>query len=174
VTSAAYIARQPDSTHGQWTFVLQQKGFHGTQTIREVTTAEASPEVANLLQLEEGEAVVVRRRTMFLDDEPVQLADSYYPASLAARTELATPKKLRGGTIAALERLGHEPRRVRETISTRMPLGGEVALLDLPPGVPVLVQTRVAYDNTDMPIEASETMLAGDRHVLTYDLPVRL
>jgi GntR family transcriptional regulator len=174
VTSAAYVARQQDGTRGQWTAQLQHQGFRGTQIIREVATAEASPEVANLLGLDEGEPVIVRRRAMLLDDEPVQLADSYYPASLAAGTELATRQKLRGGTIAVLERLGHEPKRIRETIATRMPLAGETALLDLPPGVPVLIQTRVAYDGNDRPIEVSETVLAGDRHLLTYDLPMRL
>jgi GntR family transcriptional regulator len=55
-----------------------------------------------------------------------------------------------------------------------MPRGGETVLLDLPPGVPVLIQTCVTYDSNDVPVEACETVLAGDRHVLTYDLPIRL
>src|SRR5688500_2334481 len=46
VTSAAYVARQPDGTRGQWTSELQQQGFHGTQIIREVATAEPPPEIA--------------------------------------------------------------------------------------------------------------------------------
>lgn len=76
-------------------------------------------EVADLLAVEPGSTVVVRRRVMSLDDEPVQLADSYYPLDLVRGTPIGEPGKLPSGTVAALERLGLELGDFEEHVSAR-------------------------------------------------------
>jgi DNA-binding GntR family transcriptional regulator len=78
------------------------------QQLTEVGEVAAPDDVGGLLGVEPGTTVIVRRRVMLLDDEPVQLADSYYPLDLVHGTPIAELRKLPGGTVAALERLGLE------------------------------------------------------------------
>jgi GntR family transcriptional regulator len=172
--TSAYVTQADGGARAQWTSELHRQGLDGSQQIREVSTVSTSAEIAGMLGLEAGAPAVLRRRTMLLDDEPVQLADSYYPADLAEGTELAQPAKLTGGTIAALERLGVPPVRFHEEISARMPTQDERTLLRLAAGVPVLRHIRVSYAAGDRAVEYSEAVMSSDRNVLAFDLPAAL
>jgi GntR family transcriptional regulator len=171
-TSASYVTKQGDGERAQWSSELQHQGFTGGQDIREVATTPAPLDIADLLGLEDGDEVVVRRRVMLLDGEPIQLADSYYPAGLAAGTELASPAKLRGGTLATLERLGVSLARFRERVSVRTPTAKEAAALGLATGDQVIQQTRVTYNTDDCAVEVTDHVMGADRNVLIYDLPL--
>jgi GntR family transcriptional regulator len=136
-------------------------------------SAEPTTDVAGYLHLDDGEEVVARRRVMLLAGEPIQLATSYYPASLAAGTELAQPEKLPGGTIATLERRHLELTTFEEHISARMPTGPEAAQLNMGPGTPVLVHVRVTRAIGDLPVEVGEHIMRADQNRMTYVLPAR-
>jgi GntR family transcriptional regulator len=41
------------------------------------------------------------------------------------------------------------------------------------PGTPVFVLRRVAYTNRGRAVEVCDTVMAGDRFVLSYQLPAR-
>jgi GntR family transcriptional regulator len=114
---------------------------------------------------------VVRRRLLKADGVPVQLSDSYYPADLAAGTELAQPSKLRGYTVAALGRLGIDVNRFHDELQLRMPTPHETRALRLGKGVPVVRLLRTTYAADGRPVEVADQLLAGDRHVLSYDIP---
>jgi DNA-binding GntR family transcriptional regulator len=64
-------------------------------------------------------------------------------------------------------------KRFTEDVRARMPLPEEARALQLPPGVPVFVLVRVAYDTEDRPVEVCDTVMAADRYVLSYELPAR-
>lgn len=169
--SSSYVTRHGTRERAQWADELAQLGMTGTQALREVVTTTAPDDVAGWLRLDDDEQVVVRRRTLYADHEPVQLLDSYYPADLAGGTELAETGKLSGGSPAALERLGISLGWFHERVWTQMPSRAQMRLLALGAGIPVLVHVRVAYTTSDEPVEVSEAIMAGDRHVLSYDLP---
>lgn len=173
-TSASYVTSAGGAERAQWSSEVQRQGFTGTQDVRSVEVETPPAEVAGLLGLDDDEQVVVRRRTMLADGEPIQLADSYYPASLANGTELAEHARMAGGTIAALERLGVRFRRFHERIRVRVPTREEAGLLGLSPGQQVIQYTRVAYDAEDRPVEVTDHVMTADRNVLTYDLPAFL
>jgi GntR family transcriptional regulator len=116
--------------------------------------------------------VIVRRRVVLLDEQPVELTDSYYPASIARDTALAEPRKISGGAITLLAALGYRPHHVREDISARAPSAQERQLLALEHGEWVLLLSRVVMADGKRPIEASiMTMTAQGRH-LRYQLAV--
>jgi GntR family transcriptional regulator len=169
--SSAYVTQRGDEARGQWTSELERQGLRGTQIIGEVTKIAAPVDVAGWLGLDDEEEVIVRRRILAVDDQPVQLADSYYPARLADDTELSQPSKLHGGTIAALERLGVQLIRFHEEISVRGASPHEADVLQLAPGAPVIRHVRVSIAEGDQAVEVSEAIMEADRHVLTYDLP---
>ncbi|MGH3889054.1 MAG: GntR family transcriptional regulator [Pseudonocardiaceae bacterium] len=115
-----------------------------------------------------SESVLAEQYGLKLDDEPVQLADSYYPLDLVRETPIAESRKLLGGTVAALERLGLELGDFEDQVNARAATPQERQALHLADGVPVLIVTRTSYTADGRPVEVSRAMLAADRHQLTY------
>ncbi len=155
---------------GSWASEAERLGMVGTQELTHVGTVIAPEVVADRLGVEPGTTVVVRRRVMSLDGEPVQLADSYYPASVANGTALTEPRKLPGGTIAELERQGFRLRDFEEHISARIPSPEERRALRLGEGTPILDMIRTTYTEDGTPVEVDHSVLAADRHTLGYRL----
>ncbi|MFI8948901.1 GntR family transcriptional regulator [Streptomyces sp. NPDC053750] len=135
----------------------------------EVTEAEAPAVVAGVLNLAEEARVCVRRRRFLLDGKPVLLSTSYLSAELVAGTPIAQPDTGPGGTYARLEELGHRPIRFREEIRCRMPSGEEADRLALPPGVPVVLVARTAYDAGGLAVEVNDMVLDAFAYILEYD-----
>ena len=137
----------------------------------EVARGVAPPEVAERLHLSQGDQVLIRRRRMFADGQPVQLATSYLPLQLVEGTQIEQADTGTGGTYARLEELGHRLGRFQEDLSARMPLPDEARALRLGAGVPVIRVVRTAFDEQGAPVEVNEMVLAADRYELTYMMP---
>jgi len=157
---------QPDA----WAEESGEHGHSGTHTLREVREAPVPPEVALALGIAADQAAVVRRRTVLLDDHPVELADSYYPVEIARGTPLAEHRKIRGGAVTLLTELGFQPRRAEEDVSARPATEDERRLLHLDERSWVMVLVRRLLADEGRPIEVSViTMAVPGRH-LRYDL----
>ncbi|MGH8900156.1 MAG: UTRA domain-containing protein [Egibacteraceae bacterium] len=126
--------------------------------------------VAARFAIAEGEPVFVRRCRIWVDEVPMQLADSYFLRHMAAGTRIAQEDTGPGGVYARLEEQGHQLTRFTEDMSFRMPMPGEVRNLDLARGVPVVDLVRVAYAG-QQPVEVFVSVLAGDKHVFSYEIP---
>lgn len=147
-----------------WAAEAAAAGHRGTQHLTAVTTAQATPEVAAALDLLEGDEVAVRRRTVLLDDRPVELVDSYYPLAIAAGTGLTEPTKIRGGAVTLLGDLGYTAAAVDEWVSARLATAEERGALALFEGEWVLVQRRRSVAAGGTPFEyAVMTMVARGR-----------
>jgi len=171
--SASYVTQVGDQPRASWRTEAERLGMRGTQELTHVGEVAAEEDIAYLLGIEPGSIVVVRRRVMSLDDEPVQLADSYYPLDLVQGTAIAEPRKLPGGTVAALEGLGLKLGDFEEHVSARAATPEERKTLRLADGVPVLVLMRTTHTTDGRPVEVSRAVLAADRHQLSYRLPAR-
>lgn len=168
--SAPYIRPRPEGQSDAWTEEAAQQGGVGSSRLREVAEVPASADVAADLQIDAGQPVVVRRRLVLLDGKVVELADSYYPASIARDTPLAQAGKIRGGAVTLLAKLGYTAHTTIETIRARPATQDEIHLLGLEPTDWVLVLRRITKDHRGLPYETSEmTMVAHDRE-LRYEL----
>ncbi len=115
--------------------------------------------------------MLARRRLMLVDEEPYQLGDSYYLHELVKDTAIAEPASVEEGVLAVLERAHGQPISYYvDELSFRMPTPDEATILKLDPGVCVVRVMRVAYDADDHPVEAFDQLLAGDKHVLVYEV----
>lgn len=114
------------------------------------------------------ERAVLRYRRAVRDGEPMELSQSYYPASLTAGTPLARRGKVRGGAPAVLAELGYPEREFADRLSVRPPTTEEAERLDLPPGVPVIRQFRVVYSDNQRPVEVSVLIKPGHLYELMY------
>lgn len=158
-----------NASAGAFAAETEALGMTPSQELLEVGVIDPPEHVGKLLKLDKGEKVVVRRRRMLANDVPMQLADSYFPASWARGTALEEADSGPGGSYARVEEAGHRLGRFREELAARAPQEREVRALDLASGEPVVSLRRVAFDDAGTPVEVFESVVAADRHVFVYE-----
>lgn len=125
-------------------------------------------EVAEALHLDESAQTLVRKRHMFAEGTPVQIATSYIPMEFAGSVELAYPDTGPTGIYARLAERGYGPVRFTEEIEARPPTSEEASFLHIPEGQPVFNVLRIAFDAEDRRVEACTNVLAALQWRLTY------
>ncbi|MGB2569284.1 GntR family transcriptional regulator [Micromonospora citrea] len=164
-------ARRAENHAATFNSEVARQGRIGRQNIISVAPEPANAEVARWLRINEGTPVLARRRVMLVDEEPYQLGDSYYVHELVKDTAIAEPAPVEEGVLTVLERVHGKPISYYiDELSFRMPTPEEAGTLRLDPGVCVVRAVRVAYDAEDTPVEAFDQLLAGDKHVLVYEV----
>jgi GntR family transcriptional regulator len=145
----------------------------GQLEVRRYAPMVATAEVAKRLGLQEGARVLARGFRFIVEGRPAQLADSYIPYDLVKGTPVEDPdnEPWPGGTIAQLRSLGVEVREITEDVATRTPTPDEIQALELRPGTPVFEVTRTLHA-ADRPVVTSRLVIAGDRYVLSYRIPI--
>lgn len=127
-----------------------------------VETVSASPSVAEKLDLQAGDSVVVRRSQYFIGEVPWQLINSYYPSDLANGTGLEQAGEIEVGSIGLLAELGHPQQGFVDEIGARMPNAREFDFFKLASGTPVIVVNRTSY-STERPIRLTRYIYRADR-----------
>jgi GntR family transcriptional regulator len=92
---------------------------------------------------------VVRRRVTKIDDEAIEVADSYLPVGLARELGLDAGTKIRGGVERVLADAGLPQLSFADVVSAREPTSREMALLRLPSGISVLRTLRTIKADGD-------------------------
>ncbi|MGC5343753.1 GntR family transcriptional regulator [Streptomyces sp. DT24] len=170
-TSASYLSPAP-GRGDVWAAEAAAGGRRGSQRIVQAGEVAAPDPVAELLGVAQGQLVVVRRRIMYLDDEPCELTDTYYPLDIARGTALSGTARIRGGAVRLLAELGYVGVRAREDVIARMPTGSEREELELAPAVPVLQLTRLTLDGGDRPVQVDVMAMVPGRQRLRYELRI--
>jgi GntR family transcriptional regulator len=145
----------------------------GRLEVRRYAPIAAPAEVAERLGLPEGTRVLARSFRFIVEGRPAQLSDSYLPYELVKGTPVEDPgnEPWPGGTLAQLRSLGVEVREITEDVATRTPTPDEMQELSLRPGMPVFEVTRIIHA-IDRPVVTSRLVIAGDRYVLSYRIPL--
>lgn len=159
-SSDPYIKPQQQDA---WAADAAAQGKVGTQRLLAVETGPPTDEVRDALRLEADAEVVVRRRLILADDQPVEIAASYYPASIAAGTPLAENKKVRGGAIRLLAEAGHPLDESIERVTAEHPIAEDVALLDVDEHEPLIVVRRVSSPAGRGPVEYAVNRMVASR-----------
>ncbi|MFG1824658.1 GntR family transcriptional regulator [Microbispora bryophytorum] len=167
--STPYIQPHRAGQADAWAKEAAQHGRKGTHRLGEVAEQPAPPDIAERLQLAPGDQMIVRRRIVLLDDQPVELADSYYPAAIARGTRLAEPRKVAGGAVTLLAELGYEPRHAEEDVHARPASADERQALGLDEHGWVLVLTRTLRAMNGRPVEVSVMKMNPQGRYLRYE-----
>ncbi|QVQ51433.1 GntR family transcriptional regulator [Spiractinospora alimapuensis] len=151
---------------------MKLAGYDRIQEKVAIAILTAQGEVASRLNIDENlplaeRQIVERRCDRLVDGELWQQQLAYYPASIALNTELMIPEQIERGTHAVLRELGYAQTWSYDLVGARMPEPRERASFGIPSGVPLLVQTRVAYAG-DTAVRITETLMPADRHRLMY------
>nr|WP_202466108.1 UTRA domain-containing protein [Streptomyces sp. SID4951] len=155
-----------------WSAETAARGRRGSQRIVQAGEVAAPGEIAELLGVEPGGLVVVRRRVMYLDGRPCELTDTYYPLGIARGTRLAGTAKIAGGAVTLLAELGHVGVRAREDVSARLPSDEEATALEAEPSQPVLQLLRLTLDARDRPVQADRMVMPARLQRLRYDVRI--
>jgi GntR family transcriptional regulator len=169
-----HSAAQRRSGMGPFTAEARRQGQRPEQRLLEVVAVPAPPFVCERLNLEPGTLALVRRHLLLADDIPMELADSWFSYDLVKDTPIARGEKIPKGVHAVLEQeLGYELDHFIKDLSFRMPTPDETRQLRLSPGVPVVRLLNTLYDVNGKPLQVTDFILAGDRHVLQYKVSAR-
>lgn len=152
-----------------WSRGVRDQGYTPSEQIR-TEIGYADDRVAAWLCIAPGTPVAIRRRLRFVNDVPYQTADSYYPRSIVAGTEVEEPADVKPGVYAVFERLGRPWVDTIDRITSRAPTREESVTLSIPRGVAVAEVARRSFDATGEPVRLSLFILPGDRHQIEYTI----
>lgn len=161
-----YAARHEGTGAGE--VEVRKLGYRSRTDYLEIGPVLPPAAVAKTLGLSRGKALV-RRRVLYANDEPTQIADSYYPWAFAKQA----PALLRensgvGGSYGRLAEIGHAPVRFSEDVTVRMPTEPEQRTLELEPTQAVFEIWHVAYTAEDRPVEVCIHVMPGHLWTLHY------
>lgn len=134
----------------------------------EVGEVEPPPDIAEALRLDEADRALIRKRHMYAEDKPVQIATSYIPMDVAGSVEIAMPDTGPSGMYARIAERGFGPVRFTEDIEVRSASESESTFLNIAIGQPVFAVLRTAYDADERPVETCLNVLAAMRWRLSY------
>lgn len=152
-----------------WVADVREENREPAQSIA-TEIVNASMAIARCLEIDEDSPVVVRRRLRTVDGEQHNIADTYYPMDIAQGTPIMLPNDIKQGVIALMREMGYVQVQYRDELSWRMPTPAESRTLDIPVGVPVLIQARTGYTK-ERPVKVTVTTWPGDRARMVYELP---
>ncbi|MEV8523175.1 GntR family transcriptional regulator [Streptomyces sp. NPDC052000] len=168
IIPASYM---PPSNPGQpyrWLTEATKRQQSSKYRILEVGAVAPPVEVARALGLNEGDTAMLRSRIGFLDDQPAELVNSYYPMELAQGTRLADRRLIPGGSPALLNGMGFATRSQDDVVSVRSATTDEYVHLEIPRDVPVMEIFRIVYSDDQRPIEVSVLVKPGHRFKMGY------
>ncbi|MEU6053110.1 UTRA domain-containing protein [Streptomyces xanthochromogenes] len=158
-----YLAPRQPGERDAWSDESAARGRRGTQRLLAVAEVEP-PESVRAFLGSANEKVVVRRRLILLDDQPVELADSYYPLHIARGTGLALMGKIPGGAVTLLAQLGFAAENdPLEDVAAATASASECEALGLQAGAAVLVLSRFTRSTRGVPMEVS--VMTMTRHL---------
>lgn len=139
----------------------------------------ADEDILARLQLPKGSQVVHRVRHMTRGQQIAQVVDQWIPDHVATAIANTTGDDLADANhqqstdlYSQMTAAGHPPAWDEETIRSRMPDPDEVAVLELPVGVPVQITYRVTSNDKDQPLETATFVAASDRMSQTFRVPL--
>jgi GntR family transcriptional regulator len=160
--------REAGQARGAFDGELRRLGLTPRSDV-DVDQVPAPADVASLLGVEEGAPVLARRRRMYANDTPVQLATSYLPLDIVAGTALAGTDPGPGGTYSRLADLGHAPAVYSETARVRPPDGDEAQVLRMDPDQRVVTIQRTARTAAGRIVEVNQIVLPAHQWELVYE-----
>jgi GntR family transcriptional regulator len=169
MTPASYKNPPTDGGKYQWITAAESKGLAAKSELLNVEEVVPPAAVREAFGLEKDGKAVLRRQVMYLDDQPCELVEVYFPLDLARGTPIAENRKIKGGAGRVLQEAGFPPLRCVDKVAARWPTPEQARVLQMPTKLPVLRQFRVTYSVDDRPIQAEVMAKAGHLYELEYE-----
>ncbi len=133
--------------------------------------ARASAEVARLLELSAGDAVVVIRRVLSFGEEPTVFEQIYLPGTRFKNLDAAIFNEYKGSMYKLFEtEFGTRMIRAEEKIRAVAADAGVAELLRVSKDEPLLCVERVAFSYGEKPVEFRRGFYRTDKHFYVNSL----
>jgi DNA-binding GntR family transcriptional regulator len=139
---------------------LARSGAVPTTTVRSLERVPAPADVADELDLPEGEEVVLIHRLRRSKGEPLALMTNYLPGRFTPTAEDLTER----GLYQYLRGQGVHLRVAHQRIGARLARADEARLLEEPPRAALLTMQRTAFDDVGLPIEFGRHVYRASRY----------
>ncbi|MFF6852776.1 GntR family transcriptional regulator [Streptomyces antimycoticus] len=157
-----------------WKAAILELGRVPSQDTPKVSVERAPAAIAAELGVKPGTFVVARRRIRRVDDEPFQLADSWFPTEVAFDTPLMDEEDVTmpGGILANIKNKKYAQVRKVDKLRAWTLTADQAIRLGLGTGstVPVLRHVRVGYNAGEMAVRCMVTIAPGDLNTLVYEI----
>lgn len=157
--STPYLSPRGSEDKDPWQLEAARAGAAGSSRLVTAGYTAAPPGVAERLGIDPGSPAVRRRRVVTLDERPVEIADSWYPLTVAEGTRLAQPRPIKGGAMRLLAQHGYTATWHLEDIAVIDPpedaaeFIGRAAVIEL---------TRTSYTNADFAFEVAVMLMTRE------------
>jgi GntR family transcriptional regulator len=145
---------------------VEALGLSWSSELLEECVLDLPGEVAEVLGEPRG---AVKRRRMWVEEVPTQLADSYLPLSIDEAIGWSAGAQASGGVYGLLEQHGFVISRFREELAGRVADPEEAVALHIAPGAPVITVVRHAIDQSGRVVEYFDSVAVADRHRYVYE-----
>lgn len=164
-------SRESGNARGAFDSEMRDRGHETKTEIVQLGQVPAPKEAAEALGLDEGAPVAIRKRHMFADEIPVQVATSYIPWALAEGTAILEEDTGKGGTYSRLAEKGYGPKRFTEAIKIRTASPEEAKSLKVDAEQQVFAILHTAWDEKDQPVEICIHVMPTFQWELHYEWP---
>lgn len=168
--SALHYRTNPGMPFAEEALATEQTPTYDHDTAPE----RAGLEIARRLQIGVGDEVMRTKYVSYTNGIPVMIVTSYEPLALTRDTPIERPEEgplMAAGIVDRFTSIGLRPTNVTERLHARMPRPSETELLDLKPGIPVIVAVRTCYSGK-VSIETADLLFAANQFKLEYSLTV--
>jgi GntR family transcriptional regulator len=142
---------------------MRRRGLLPSARVLSMQISEPELEVAQALKLTPGEKIYLLQRLRFVNSEPVAVVTSHLPVRLFSGIEKQDLEKQ--SLYAVFEQTYKRKLRwAEETIGATTASEEDSAILETKPGNPLLLILETTYDQQNIPIEYSRSLLRGDRY----------
>lgn len=155
---------------------MDERGWQPAAQSTEISIEPATEEMAERLEIDEGEDVV--RRARVIRDARGTVTHtlvSYYPHRIAKGTLLMSEEQGpagRGGAFRVLTDLGYEPHSINERLHARLPDGHEAQVLEMGIGEPIVEMRRRTDDGGGVPLEYAIGLHRASRFQWNYTFEI--
>ncbi len=141
-----------------------------TQVIRN-EVGHASDSVADALKLPERALVICLERIRLVDGEPIALMHNFLPAALI---HLPGDMLAEHGLYELLRASGIRLESATQRMSAKNASAAEAKVLHETRGAALLTMERIAYDETERPVEFGQHLYRASRYAFTTTMPSSL
>jgi GntR family transcriptional regulator len=148
---------------------MRARGVRPTSKVLKHDVIKAEGDIAEILQIAEGESLMRLKRLRIADGEPMGIQTAYL--SLALAPQLAQEDFTDASLYDMIERkCGLWPARAQETYFAVLVDRADAKLLKVAPDSPALSAERIAYLASGQPLELTYSIMRGDRYKIVLDL----
>jgi GntR family transcriptional regulator len=146
---------------------MRRRGLKASSRVLDSGVRTGLDEEVLALRLPPRSPVVAIRRLRLADDVPMAVEHVRLPAVCAG---VLNADLEHNSLFVALEGIGRVPTRALGTLTAAPADADDAAALEVPEGTPLLVEQRTIHDQSDLPVEFTQSRYVGGRYLFDIEL----